>query len=145
MFWNREKSTVPAAATAAASEIPGPSAQAHFREDLRQRLRLVAELATLGAYDLTNGGTPAAHGDTPHAREGEPTRRVFLFTRVPEARCSHSAAASRACPVTADARLAHQARPSERRRVARRRGAVEVAQQPCMLGSVETVAGRPTR
>ena len=126
--------------------VPSPIAQAYLREQLRQRLRLVAEFATLGAYELIDGDTHESHGDTPHAREREPTRRVFLFTRVPEPRCSHSAEApGGACPATAQARIARYARPSERRRVARRRGGVAAAQQPCTVSTVETTAGRPAR
>jgi hypothetical protein len=134
MFWQTQNS------------IDG-SREAYRREELRQRLRLVADFATLGAYELTDA--PAheapAHGDTPHAEGGEPTQRVFLFTRVPEARCKAGREAVAECPTTASRRIARYARPSARRRAARRRGGVPAAQQPCTVSRVETVAGRPAR
>ena len=125
--------------------MPGPSAQAILREELRQRLRLVAEFATLGAYELTDPAAPRGHEDAPHAREREATRRVFLFTRVPESTCSHSPETPRSCPTTGTARIARHARPSPRRRVARRRGGIDAPQQPCTVSAVETATGRPAR
>jgi hypothetical protein len=118
------------------------SRHAELREELRQRLRLVAEFATLGAYELTDA---PAHGDTPHARDGEPTRRVFLFARVPQAHCKAGREAVTECPTTTERRIVRHARHSARRRVARRRGGVEAAQQPCTVSTVETTAGRPAR
>ena len=134
MFWNREDIS-----------IPSPSTQATLREELRQRLRLAAEFATLGAYELTRASSPESHGDTPHAREREATRRVFLFTRVTESRCPHSPEPAQSCPTTGVARIARHARPSARRRAARRRGGVDAAQQPCTVSALETTAGRPAR
>jgi hypothetical protein len=134
MFLNREETS-----------IPGPSAQTLLREELRQRLRLVAEFATLGAYELMDSTGHHGHEDAPHAREREATRRVFLFTRVPESRCSHSPEAPESCPATGAARIARHVRPSARRRAARRRGGVEASQQPCAVSAVETAAGRPAR
>ncbi|HZO59252.1 MAG TPA: hypothetical protein VFB51_06160 [Solirubrobacterales bacterium] len=118
------------------------SRDAYLREELRQRLRLVADFATLGAYELTDA---PAHGDTPHAAGGEPTQRVFLFTRAPQSHCKAGREAVRECPTTADRHIARHSRPATRRRVARRRGGVAAAQQPCTVSAVETVAGRPAR
>jgi hypothetical protein len=129
MFWQTQNS------------ING-SREAHLREELRQRLRLVADFATLGAYELTEA---PAHGDTPHAEGGEPTQRVFLFTRVPEAQCKAGREAAAECPTTTSGHIARYARPSARRRAVRRRGGVPAAQQPCTVSRVETVAGRPAR
>jgi hypothetical protein len=133
MFWNREE-----------INVPSPIVQARLRQELRERLRLVAEFATLGAYELTEPA-PAAHGDTPHARDGAPTRRVFLFARVPEPRCAHLPEATEVCPATSASRIARHVRPAERRRVARRRGGIEAAQQPCTVSAVETAKTRPAR
>lgn len=119
------------------------SPQADLREQLRERLRLLTEFATLGAYELTDDAP--AHGDTPHARDGEPTRRVFLFARVPPTHCKAGREAVAECPTTAARRIVRHGRPSARRRVARRRGGVEAAQQPCTVSTVETAAGRPAR
>ena len=66
MFWNREDISV-----------PSPTAQARLRAELRDRLRLAAEFATLGAYEFTEPAAEA-HGDTPHARDGAPTRGVVM-------------------------------------------------------------------
>ena len=118
------------------------SQHADLREQLRERLRLLSEFATLGAYELTDA---PAHGDTPHARDGEPTRRVFLFARVTPTHCKAGREAIAECPTTAERRIVRYGRPSTRRRVARRRGGVEAAQQPCTVSMVETAAGRPAR
>ena len=106
--------------------------------------RLAAEFATLGAYELSEPAAEA-HGDTPHARDGVPTRRVFLFSRVPEPRCARSAETTKVCPATSASRIPRHVRPSERRRVARRRGGIEAAQQPCTVSVVETAKSRPAR
>ncbi len=138
MFWNREEINVPSIS------VPSPTAQARLRAELRDRLRLAAEFATLGAYELTEPA-PEAHGDTPHARDGAPTRRVFLFSRVPEPRCAHLPEATEVCPATSASRIARHVRPVERRRVARRRGGIAATQQPCTVSAVETAKSRPAR
>jgi len=120
----------------------GDSRDPDLREQLRERLRLLAEFATLGAYELTDA---PAHGDTPHARGGEPTRRVFLFARVPQSNCKAGREAVTECPTTGTRRIVRHGRPASRRRVARRRGGVEAAQQPCTVSMVETTTGRPAR
>jgi hypothetical protein len=114
-----------------------------LRARARSRLRQLAEFATLGAYELTGGAEP--HGDTPHARDREPTQRVFLFTRVPPAHCKAGHEGVTECPTTAPRRIVRHARPAARRRIARRRGGVAAAQQPCTVSAVETAAGRPAR
>jgi hypothetical protein len=124
--------------------VPSPTVQARLRAELRDRLRLAAEFATLGAYELSEPAAEA-HGDTPHARDGVPTRRVFLFSRVPEPRCARSAETTEVCPATSASRIPRHVRPSERRRVARRRGGIEAAQQPCTASVVETAKSRPAR
>ena len=129
MFWQTQNS------------IEG-TRDAYLREELRERLRLMADFATLGAYELTD---PPAHGDTPHATGGEATQRVFLFSRVSQTHCKAGREAELDCPTTAGRRIARYSRPATRRRVARRRGGVEAAQQPCTVSAVETVAGRPAR
>ena len=112
------------------------------RAQLRDRLRLLAEFATLGAYELTDA---PAHSDAPHAGDGEPAPRVLLFTRVPQTHCKAGREAVVECPTTAARHIVRNARPSARRRVARRRGGVDAAQQPCTVSGIDTVAGRPAR
>ena len=82
MFWQTQNS------------IEG-TRDAYLREELRERLRLLADFATLGAYELTDA---PAHGDTPHATGGEPTQRVFLFSRVPQTHCKVGREAERGLP-----------------------------------------------
>ena len=125
--------------------IPTPAVQARIREDLRDRLRLVADFATLGAYTEDERITSAEHEDAPHARGGEPTRRVFLFARAAVTRCAHSAEVPDACPTTATSRIPRPARSSLRARVPRRRGCVRPAAQPCLCAPADPVAGRPAR
>ncbi len=133
MFWQTQNSI---ARSVEGSGDPDP------RQQLRARLRLLADFATLGAYERTDA---APHGDTPHARDREPTRRVFLFTRVPQTHCKAGREAVAECPTTAARRIVRHGRPATRRRVARRRGGVEAAQQPCTVSTVDTAAGRPAR
>ena len=133
MFWQTQNSIEDETQTARQSEL---------RVELRERLRLLAEFATLGAYELTDA---PPHGDTPHADAGEPTRRVFLFERVPQTHCKAGREAVAECPATAQRRIVRHARPVDRRRVARRRGGVAAAQQPCTVSAVDTPAGRPAR
>ena len=136
MFWNQHEDSVRI-----------PAAQARLRDDLRERLRLVAEFATLGAYTEDDRVLAEHHEDAPHARGGEPTRRMFLFTRAPVTRCAHSAEVADSCPTTTASRIPRPARSSLRRRVPRRRGGVPASTQPCLCAPADPspVAGRPAR
>jgi len=136
MFWNQPQHSVPTHA-----------AQARLRDDLRERLRLVADFATLGAYTEDDPARAEHHEDAPQARAGEPARRMFLFTRAPVIRCAHSAEPAESCPTTTASRVPRPARSSLRRRVPRRRGGVAASTQPCLCGPADPspVAGRPAR
>jgi len=117
MFWQTQ------------NQIDDSGQSGALREELRERLRLVAEFATLGAYDLT---APSAHGEAPHAQGGEPTQRVFLFARAPQTACSGGREAASSCPAQRTTNQAKRpARGSLRHRVPRRRAGAEPAQQPC--------------
>jgi hypothetical protein len=96
---------------------------------LRERLRVALDFATLGAYELT-----APEGDAELAApalsreplERELPQRVFLFAKVAPS-CPASRGADRPrCAVDAGARRAARDRP------ARRRGGVRAPEQPCL-------------
>jgi hypothetical protein len=143
----------------AARTSSADSVRSRLAEQLRERLTVAAEFATLGAYELlereqvraahrTAERAGAAHQATPGASGGahpatppEPTQRVFLFARVPEAPCGHSAEAAPACTARIKAAvLAGGGQPKHhgsaarraRRHLARRGGAVDVPEQPCV-------------
>jgi hypothetical protein len=96
-----------------------------LREELRLRLRVAADFATLGAYGLTGRDeVPSEHP----VRE-EPPKRAFLFAKVAPV-CPHSASAERGCT---ERRLdARKRRQSSRRQ---RGGAVRVPDQPCLCAA----------
>jgi hypothetical protein len=135
MFWNQTENS-----------IPTQAAQARLRDDLRERLRLVADFATLGAY-TEDDTAPERHEDGPRPRAGETTRRLFLFTRAPVTRCAHSPEPADSCPTTTASRIPRPARSSLRRRVPRRRGGVAASTQPCLCAPADPspVPGRPAR
>ena len=130
MFWQRE------------NFIDERIDSGDLRVQLRERLRLVAEFATLGAYELTE----PRHGDAPHAHSGEPTQRVFLFARAPETRCKGGREAVAPCPATVPGRQpSSKARGSVRHRMPRRRAGVEPAEQPCTWAAPAEPAPRSRR
>ena len=104
----------------------------YLGEQLRERLRLLADFATLGAYELTapEGDAELAEaGAMRHSLERERPQRVFLFAKVAPP-CPSSRAAERPrCAVDAGARRAAKARPT------RRRGGVSAPEQPCLCSS----------
>jgi hypothetical protein len=100
-----------------------------LREELRLRLRVAADFATLGAFELTE------HDDVPAAEpvREDPPQRVFLFAKVAPA-CPHSAPAESGC-------AEHRPKPWRKLRPARgtsprqRGGAVRVPDQPCLCAA----------
>jgi hypothetical protein len=103
------------------------SQREQLKDELRLRLRVAADFATLGAYELSGAEdacTPA------RVQREDPPQRVFLFAKVAPV-CPHSAPRERACtprPVRATGRTARRTRA----------GAVHVPEQPC-LSPVEQV------
>jgi hypothetical protein len=130
----------------AARTSSADSVRSRLAEQLRERLTVAAEFATLGAYELLEREqVRAAHRTAERAgaahQAPEPTQRVFLFARVPEAPCGHSAEAAPACTARVKAAvLAGGGQPKHygsaarraRRHLARRGGAVDVPEQPCV-------------
>ncbi len=140
MFWNQTIED-------SVSGVPTQAAQARLRDDLRERLRLVAEFATLGAYTEDDTVHAEHHEDAPQPRAGEPAGRLFLFTRAPVTRCAHSPDVADSCPTTTASRIPRPARSSLRGRVPRRRGGVPASTQPCLCAPADPspVPGRPAR
>jgi hypothetical protein len=88
-----------------------------LREELRLRLRVAADFATLGAYELSEADEAPAEP----VRE-DPPKRVFLFAKVAPV-CSHSTPVERECG---------EKRPARGRTRGRQRaGAVRTPEQPC--------------
>jgi hypothetical protein len=107
------------------------AARSSIAEDLsrqlRAHLRLVAEFATLGAYELTDSESDArAAGATPRSAERSGSSVCTSGERRASRR--HVAAASIPCPVPADGRRA----PASCDRGGRRSGGVQTPVQPCI-------------
>jgi hypothetical protein len=101
----------------------------YLREELRLRLRVAADFATLGAYELLD------EDETPVERpvREAPPKRVLLFAKVAPV-CPHSAAVTPACE-----RHAAAERRARRGRIGRARGgSVRAPEQPCVCSD-----GRP--
>jgi hypothetical protein len=119
MFWTNDRA-------------PAETAGHYLKEQLRARLRVAADFATLGAYELTapEGDRELAEQalETAHSERERP-QRVFLFAKV-AAPCPASREVERPrCAVDAGARRAAGDRP------VRRRGGVRAPEQPCICSA----------
>ena len=114
MFWSHE------------NQDAAESIGRYVREELRLRLRVAADFATLGAYELLEGDEAPVERA---ALEAAP-KRVLLFAKVAPV-CPHSAVPAEPCCT----RRA-PGRPSGRRR---RGGSVRAPEQPC-IGAAERVS-----
>jgi hypothetical protein len=126
MFWSQTKRE---------SGEPVESIGHHLREELRLRLRVAADFATLGAYELSDP-EDAEQGPAPAAavvRE-DPPQRVFLFAKVAPV-CPHSAAPERSC--TGRESVHRRQRHTAQRQ---RGGAVRAPDQPCLCVSARVPA-----
>jgi hypothetical protein len=99
------------------------SQREQLKEELRLRLRVAADLATLGAYELSEGDD----GSSEHLVREEPPQRVFLFAKVAPV-CPHSAVVERECGGPRSARRRSWANSAGRLRG----GAARAPEQPCM-------------
>jgi hypothetical protein len=118
MFWNGENKELRPLAP-------------YLGEQLRERLRLALDFATLGAYELTGAEDdpePASSSTAcgPIQREGP--KRVFLFVKVP-AGCAASEPLEPRCPAIPGTSRAAKERPL------RRRGGVQAPEQPCICSA----------
>ena len=98
------------------------SQREQLKDELRLRLRVAADLATLGAYELSEPDDLPSE----HVEREEPPKRVFLFAKVAPV-CPHSAPSERACDRSRRPRAWAGRRSAGRQRV----GAVRAPEQPC--------------
>jgi hypothetical protein len=99
------------------------SQKEQLKEELRLRLRVAADFATLGAYEVS--GHDGDSLERP-VRE-EPPQRVFLFAKVAPV-CPHSAPAERGCSERRSAKARSWGSSAGRHRG----GSVRAPEQPCM-------------
>jgi hypothetical protein len=115
MFWSHEK------------QQSAESLGRYVREELRLRLRVAADFATLGAYELLESDEApverAAPEATPKAPRKAAPKRVLLFAKVAPV-CPHSA-------VPAEPRCTQRA-PGRRDGRRQRGGSVRTPEQPCV-------------
>jgi hypothetical protein len=119
---------------------PAETVGHYLGEQLRDRLRLALDFATLGAYELTapeEEAEPAEATAAPHALPRERPQRVFLFAKV-AAPCPHAQVAERPrCAVDEGASRTAKSRP------ARRRGGVAAPEQPCLASGSRSAPPKP--
>jgi hypothetical protein len=121
MFWSNE------------NQDTAESLGQYLREELRLRLRVAADFATLGAYELTSlDEADELQDEAPVERVATeaPPKRVLLFAKV-EPVCPHSAAVGPAC------RREAKRRPGTRVRGRQRAGSVRAPEQPCVCADGE--------
>jgi hypothetical protein len=130
MFWSHQENSI---------EAPVESIGQYLKEELRLRLRVAADFATLGAYELLeseDGPVERTVTETPAERVvlDAPPKRVLLFAKVAPV-CPHSGPAEPACTK----RSATRPRPRHGRTLRQRGGSVRAAEQPCVC------AGEPVQ
>src|SRR4051794_1906886 len=100
MFWSNQNNS---------TQAPVESIGQYLREELRLRLRVAAEFATLGAYELLDSdGAPvegveeapfepvAPEAPVERVSREEPPKRVLLFAKVAPV-CPHSGPPESSC------------------------------------------------
>lgn len=124
MFWSNENSSL----------------DGHLRGQLRDRLLVALDFATLGAYELleteeaprgSRSAEMRAELPEPSLHSGPATRerpqRVFLFAKVAGPACSHDSQEEAPCNPRRETSL----RQSRQARRSRRGGSTAVPDQPC--------------
>ena len=111
MFWSHE------------NHESGESLARYMREELRLRLRVAADLATLGAFELSGED----EGPVERAASEAPPKRVLLFAKVAPV-CPHSAPVERRCGGRSGAEPRARRDGSQRQRG----GSVRAPEQPCL-------------
>jgi hypothetical protein len=124
MFWSQEKSQQ--------EKNQFSRLQEQLRDELRLRLRVAADFATLGAYELSGPDDHESPAATPRrvVREAPP-KRVLLFAKV-AAPCPASHGVEQRCTASD---------PVARRKAARRErrgGTARAPEQPCLSAGVRT-------
>jgi hypothetical protein len=118
MFWSHQ------------NHEPAESIGRYMREELRLRLRVAADFATLGAYELLEEEAPVERVVTE-----APPKRVLLFAKVAPV-CPHSRPVGPAC----NRRSAAPRRPRTGRVARQRGGSVRVPEQPCLCSDERRAA-----
>jgi hypothetical protein len=129
MFWSQQNNSI---------EAPVESIGQYLKEELRVRLRVAADFATLGAYELLEseeGPVERPVSDAPAERDvlEAPPKRVLLFAKA-EPVCPHSGPAAPACTKK------RPIRPRSGRTLRQRGGSVRAPEQPCVCAG-EPVPG----
>ena len=113
MFWSHQ------------NQEPAETFGRYLREELRLRLRVAADFATLGAYELLEGeDTGSDEAPVERVPTEAPPQRVLLFAKVAPV-CPHSATAEPAC------KREPKRRAGVRRAARHRGGSVRAPEQPC--------------
>jgi hypothetical protein len=123
MFWSHE------------NQEPAESIGRYMREELRLRLRVAADFATLGAYELLEADEAPVERAAPEA----PPKRVLLFAKVAPV-CPHSAPVEPGCAKQSAADRRAARRRTHRRVQRQRGGSVHAADQPCLCAPERTPA-----
>jgi hypothetical protein len=121
MFWSHQ------------NQEPADSIGRYVREELRLRLRVAADFATLGAYELLETDEAPVERAAPEA----PPKRVLLFAKVAPV-CPHSAAVEPDCAKRSDRRAS--TRRTQRHAQRQRGGSVHTPDQPCLCAPERTPA-----
>ena len=117
MFWSHE------------NQDAAESIGRYVKDELRLRLRVAADFATLGAYGLLEDEDAPIAQTAPEA----PPKHILLFAKVAPV-CPHSGTAEPAC-----AKRPGLERRSGRGRMQRRRGgSVQATEQPCLCAGERT-------
>jgi hypothetical protein len=122
MFWSHQENSI---------EAPVESIGQYLRDELRLRLRVAADFATLGAYELLESDEAPVERAVPEAPAERvaleaPPKRVLLFAKVAPV-CPHSGTAAPACTK----RSATGPRSRRGRTLRQRGGSVRPPEQPC--------------
>jgi hypothetical protein len=119
MFWSHE------------NQEPAESIGRYMREELRLRLRVAADFATLGAYELLE----ADEAERERAALEAPPKRVLLFAKVAPV-CPHSATVEPGCAKRPGAGRPTSPTGAPRQRHMQRQrqrgGSVHAPEQPCL-------------
>jgi hypothetical protein len=114
MFWSHQDNSI---------EAPVESIGQYLKEELRLRLRVAADFATLGAYELLE----SEEGPVEREVLDAPPKRVLLFAKAAPV-CPHSGPAEPACTK----RRPTRPRSRHGRMPRQRGGSVRAPEQPCV-------------
>ena len=122
MFWSHNENP---------TKEPVESIGDYLREELRLRLRVAADFATLGAYELSDLDEETDEPVVERAVPEAPPKRVLLFAKVAPV-CPHSAARVEPPCATDRAKRSAAERRARGRTLRQRGGSVRAPEQPCI-------------